>query len=193
MSAQYHVIFDDMFTTVAAVSDTDKKDVWKGLYKSSPCLDVLGTFNDDKFNNESPRTSPTSQKPKEHPLQTHLKIRIAESKGNAKVQYKDNSDTILSKGAPKEYNRTAKCNLSLLNKRVKSSLKSKVSTFQDPPKPSARHRIVAKNAPLRRSKRIRKLSSKDRKLMTFQAATSLLANKKPNRIKFQEQCERLMG
>eukprot|EP00957_Ditylum_brightwellii_P211471 15366201-Ditylum_brightwellii.AAC.1 len=93
-------------------------------------------------------------------MQTHLKTRIAESKGDAKETNKDNNNTVVSKGAPKEHNRTAKCDLSLPTKIVQSSLKSKVPIFQDPSKPSTRNKMVAKNKLLRRSKRIRKLSSK---------------------------------
>eukprot|EP00957_Ditylum_brightwellii_P210380 15364904-Ditylum_brightwellii.AAC.1 len=39
ISAQYHVMLDDMFTTIVASSDTDQIDTWKGLHKASSCLD----------------------------------------------------------------------------------------------------------------------------------------------------------
>eukprot|EP00957_Ditylum_brightwellii_P035982 2726326-Ditylum_brightwellii.AAC.1 len=139
-----------MFTTIAASSDTDKIDIWKGLQKFSPCLDVLRTFNDDTFNNNSSQSNPTPQQSKEHPLQTHLKNRIAEPKGVSEDTDKDNNDTILPKGAPKEYNRTTKCDLSPLTKKIQSSLKSKVPTFQNASRPSTRNHIVAKSKPLRR-------------------------------------------
>eukprot|EP00957_Ditylum_brightwellii_P205510 15344199-Ditylum_brightwellii.AAC.1 len=124
-------------------------------------------FNDDTFNNESPQSNPTSQQSKKHPLQAHLKNRIAEPKGVPKDTDKDNNDTILSKRAPKEYNRTSKFDMSLLTKKIEPSLKSNVPTVQNPSRPSTRNSIVVKNKPLRRSKRIGRLSSKDRKLMTL--------------------------
>eukprot|EP00957_Ditylum_brightwellii_P076923 5846928-Ditylum_brightwellii.AAC.1 len=89
ISAQYHVIFDGMFTTVVVSSD----------------------------------------------------------KGVPKDTSKDKNDTITSKGAPKEYNRATKCDLSFLTKKIQSSLKSKVPIFQNPSWPSTRNNIVAKNKP----------------------------------------------
>eukprot|EP00957_Ditylum_brightwellii_P038730 2927518-Ditylum_brightwellii.AAC.1 len=181
-----------MFTTSVASSETDKIDIWKGVHKSSLYRDILGTSNDDTSNNESPQSNPTSQQSKECPLQAHLKNRIAESKEVPEDTDKDNNDTILSKGAPKEYNRTAKHDLSLLTKKIQSSLKPMVPTFQNQSRPSTRNSIVAKNKLLRQSKRIMRLSSKDRKLMALQAAASLPVNKKPNRFKFQKQFDNLL-
>eukprot|EP00957_Ditylum_brightwellii_P201945 15327923-Ditylum_brightwellii.AAC.1 len=118
---------------------------------------MLGTFNDDTFNNESPRISSTPSHTRKHPIQTHPKMCVEEFKGDAKVQNKDSIYDIHSKGSSKEYNRSEKCDLSLLTKRVQSSLKSKEPHFQDPSKPSTRHKIVAKNKHLKRSKRKQEL------------------------------------
>eukprot|EP00957_Ditylum_brightwellii_P046773 3549751-Ditylum_brightwellii.AAC.1 len=65
-------------------------------------------------------------------------------------------------------------------------------TFQNSSRPSTRNKVASKNKLLRRSKRMRKLSSKDSLLMTLQAVASLLADKKPNRIKFQKKLDRLI-
>eukprot|EP00957_Ditylum_brightwellii_P057948 4393574-Ditylum_brightwellii.AAC.1 len=70
MSSQYHVICDNMFTTVAATSGTDKIELWKGLHKTFPCPDIEGLFNQDTFNIRPSKDSPIKLNTDKHPIQT---------------------------------------------------------------------------------------------------------------------------
>eukprot|EP00957_Ditylum_brightwellii_P094674 7209999-Ditylum_brightwellii.AAC.1 len=111
---------------------------------------------------------------------------MAETEGDKQKQQKEN--TTVSKRAPEEYNRTANCDLSILTKRGQLRQKCRAPIFLDPSKLSTIHKQTSKDPKLRRSSRKCK---RPLQLLALQAAATLLANKKPHRIKFSRQLNRL--
>eukprot|EP00957_Ditylum_brightwellii_P180873 13779937-Ditylum_brightwellii.AAC.1 len=112
---------------------------------------------------------------------------MAEAQGDKQKQQKEN--ITVSKGAPEEYNHNANCDLFILTKRVQSRQKCRASIFLDPSKQSTILKQTSKDPKLRRSTRKRKPPLQ---LLALQAAATLLANKKPHKIKFSRQLNRLM-
>ena len=78
ISAQYHVIFDNMFTTVAASTDTKSIELWKGLYKTMDPLDEKISFHNNTFTTIP--TQPNNKPSEEHPLLQKLS-EMKETKG----------------------------------------------------------------------------------------------------------------
>eukprot|EP00957_Ditylum_brightwellii_P125389 9556795-Ditylum_brightwellii.AAC.1 len=144
-------------------------------------------FNDDTYNNVSPDDTPPPKPTEGHPLQACLKTCMAEAKEDKQKQQKENA--IVSKGAPEEYNHTANHDLSILTKKVQSRQKCRAPIFLDPSKPSKIHKQTSKDPELRRSTR---KCNPPLQLLALQAAATLLASKKPHRIKFSRQLNRLM-
>ena len=175
-----------MFTTVAATSDTDKIETWEGLYKTSPFQDISELPNEDTFNNVSSNNNSPPQLTEGHPIQASLKTCMEEAEGD---KQKLNEKTTVSEGAPEEYNRSTNRDLSLLTKKVQSRRKCRAPIFLDPSNPSTMHIEPSKDKKPRRSTRKRKPPLQ---LLALQAAATMLANKKPHRINFNKQLNRLM-
>ena len=126
ISAQYHVIFGNMFTTVAALTDTKSIELWKGLYKTMDPLDEKANFHENTFT-----TIPTqsSNKPsEEHPLLQKL-LEMKETKGeNTKDEHSSDPSTettTVSEGDRNSYDCHTKHYLHQLE--TKSELKEKVN------------------------------------------------------------------
>eukprot|EP00957_Ditylum_brightwellii_P170867 13005139-Ditylum_brightwellii.AAC.1 len=76
ISAKYHVIFDDMFTTVTSTTYTDKIELWNGLFPThTKPLDIAGTFLDDTHTAVSSPPGTPQPPASEHPDVT-IRIRI---------------------------------------------------------------------------------------------------------------------
>eukprot|EP00957_Ditylum_brightwellii_P114864 8759322-Ditylum_brightwellii.AAC.1 len=81
ISAQYHVIFDDMFTTVTAITDEDKIELWNGLFPThTKPLNTAGIFLDDTYTTVSLPPGIPQPPVSNHPMQTRLKQQLEQSK-----------------------------------------------------------------------------------------------------------------
>eukprot|EP00957_Ditylum_brightwellii_P168613 12833894-Ditylum_brightwellii.AAC.1 len=192
ISAQYHVIFDDMFTTVTTTTDADKIELWNGLFPThTKPLDIAGKFLDDTYTTVSSPPGIPQPPTSDHPMQTRLQQQLEQSKSKQQSNTKD-IETIVSKGDPKEYNHTTNRNTLIITERIRSFCQRKAPTFHDTTNPTTSYLQPSREKPSRRSTRSRPKSKQVLKLLALQAAAVIIANKQPNRSKLNKQLDRLM-